>query len=231
MSLQRGENIRGWEGVTRNIGANEMERDAWRTTLLGLILIVLVTGFAGLLMFDADIPTFVKAILILAVFLFTLKLTSGIYSRMMARAAEADGASAEAAAKQAQAAKARAAEKVRAEEAVANTAATEDPGPDRDGDGVAEGKDEGARPEGLNAARDGKPDDLKLIKGVGPKLEALCNSLGFWHFDQIAAWTSDEIAWVDSNLEGFTGRVTRDNWVAQAKILAEGGETEFSKRQ
>jgi predicted flap endonuclease-1-like 5' DNA nuclease len=54
--------------------------------------------------------------------------------------------------------------------------------------------------------------------------------LGFWHFDQIAAWTADEVAWVDANLEGFRGRVTRDQWVAQAKTLAEGGETEFSKR-
>lgn len=88
----------------------------------------------------------------------------------------------------------------------------------------------GQRPEALETARDGKADDLKLIKGVGPKLEKLCNSLGFFHFDQIAAWTADEVAWVDANLEGFKGRVTRDEWVAQAKILASGGETEFSKR-
>ena len=54
--------------------------------------------------------------------------------------------------------------------------------------------------------------------------------MGFWHFDQIASWSGDEIAWVDANLEGFKGRVTRDNWVEQAKILAAGGETEFSKR-
>ncbi len=53
-------------------------------------------------------------------------------------------------------------------------------------------------------------------------MEKLCNSLGFYHFDQIASWTPDEVAWVDANLEGFKGRVTRDTWVAQAKILAEG---------
>ena len=74
------------------------------------------------------------------------------------------------------------------------------------------------------------PDDLKLIKGVGPKLEALLHSMGFFHFDQIAKWSSDEVAWVDQNLEGFKGRVTRDDWVAQAAILADGGETEFSNR-
>ncbi|TRW97332.1 NADH-quinone oxidoreductase subunit NuoE [Paracoccus sp. M683] len=89
---------------------------------------------------------------------------------------------------------------------------------------------EGTRPQGLDAARDGKADDLKLIKGVGPKLEALLNSLGFWHFDQIAAWTADELAWVDSNLEGFHGRASRDEWVSQARLLAAGGETEFSRR-
>ncbi|KGK80759.1 hypothetical protein PM03_02175 [Thalassobacter stenotrophicus] len=88
----------------------------------------------------------------------------------------------------------------------------------------------GTKPAGLTAARDGKADDLKLIKGVGPKLETLINSLGFYHFDQIAAWSEDEIAWVDQNLEGFKGRVTRDTWVAQAKALAAGGETEIASR-
>ena len=89
---------------------------------------------------------------------------------------------------------------------------------------------EGSRPAALDGPRDGGADDLKSIKGIGPKLEKLCNSMGFYHFDQIANWTSEEIAWVDSNLEGFKGRVTRDEWVKQAKLLAEGGETEFSAR-
>ncbi|MEM1235627.1 MAG: NADH:ubiquinone oxidoreductase [Pseudomonadota bacterium] len=87
-----------------------------------------------------------------------------------------------------------------------------------------------SRPAALEAAREGAADNLKEIKGIGPKLEKLCNTLGFYHFDQIAGWTADEVAWVDQNLEGFKGRVTRDNWVEQAKILAAGGETEFSKR-
>jgi NADH-quinone oxidoreductase subunit E len=82
------------------------------------------------------------------------------------------------------------------------------------------------KPKALKSARGGKADDLKLILGIGPKLEKLCQSLGFYHFDQIAAWTTDEIAWVDDNLEGFKGRVTRDKWVAQAKILAAGGTVE-----
>ncbi len=89
---------------------------------------------------------------------------------------------------------------------------------------------EATRPAALTAARGGKADDLKQIKGVGPKMETLLNSLGFYHFDQIAAWSAAEVAWVDANLEGFKGRVTRDDWVAQAKTLAAGGETAFSKR-
>ncbi|WP_128515996.1 NADH-quinone oxidoreductase subunit NuoE [Tabrizicola thermarum] len=87
----------------------------------------------------------------------------------------------------------------------------------------------GKKPKALKAARQGKPDDLKLILGIGPKLEQLCHKLGFFHFDQIAAWTDEEIAWVDENLEGFKGRVSRDKWVVQAKILAEGGSVEAAE--
>ncbi|HMQ93753.1 MAG TPA: NADH-quinone oxidoreductase subunit NuoE [Amaricoccus sp.] len=86
------------------------------------------------------------------------------------------------------------------------------------------------RPEGLSAPRGGAADDLKKIKGVGPKLEELLHSLGFYHFEQIAGWTREEVAWVDENLEGFKGRVTRDDWVEQARKLAAGEETEFSQR-
>ena len=87
----------------------------------------------------------------------------------------------------------------------------------------AAGQAGGVKPAGLTAPKDGKADDLKLILGIGPKLEALCHRLGFYHFEQIAHWTEGEIAWVDDNLEGFKGRVTRDKWVVQAKILAAGG--------
>jgi NADH-quinone oxidoreductase subunit E len=89
---------------------------------------------------------------------------------------------------------------------------------------------DGDRPAILDRPRGGKADDLKRIKGIGPKLERLCNEMGFYHFDQIAGWTDREIAWVDANLVGFRGRVSRDDWVAQARTLAVGGETEFSSR-
>ncbi|SIS70389.1 Predicted 5' DNA nuclease, flap endonuclease-1-like, helix-3-turn-helix (H3TH) domain [Roseivivax lentus] len=86
------------------------------------------------------------------------------------------------------------------------------------------------KPATLDGPRDGSADNLKEIKGVGPKLEIMLNEMGFYHFDQIANWSASEVNWVNQNLTGFKGRVTRDDWVAQAKILAEGGDTEFSKR-
>jgi len=87
-----------------------------------------------------------------------------------------------------------------------------------------------SQPAAMAAARGGSPDNLKELKGVGPKLETLLHDLGIFHFDQIAGWGPDEVAWMDDNLKGFKGRVTRDDWVNQAKILAAGGETSFSKR-
>ena len=90
--------------------------------------------------------------------------------------------------------------------------------------------DDGVKPVMLDEPNDGKADDLKKIKGVGPRLEQMCNMMGIWHYDQIAKWSDKEIAWVDENLQGFQGRVSRDEWVTQAAILAEGGETEFSKK-
>jgi len=83
---------------------------------------------------------------------------------------------------------------------------------------------ETARPAGMDAPRELGPDDLKRIKGVGPALEALLHSLGYYHFDQVAGWSAAEVAWVDDNLEGFKGRVTRDDWVEQAGLLAAEGD-------
>lgn len=76
------------------------------------------------------------------------------------------------------------------------------------------------------AAAVGPADDLSRIKGIGPKLHELCNSLGIKRFDQIAAWSARDVAMVDEHLGGFKGRVTRDEWVAQAKLLADGKVTE-----
>lgn len=84
------------------------------------------------------------------------------------------------------------------------------------------------KPQGLASARGGKADDLKMISGVGPKIEKTLHSLGIFHFDQIAAWTGTEIAWVDDYLK-FSGRILRDDWIGQAAALARGGRDEYVK--
>ncbi len=88
---------------------------------------------------------------------------------------------------------------------------------------------DGERPMGIEGPRGGKADDLKRIRGIGPQNEGRLHGLGIWHFDQIAAWTTDNALWVGSYL-AFPGRIEREDWVGQAKLLAAGAETEFSKR-
>ena len=72
--------------------------------------------------------------------------------------------------------------------------------------------------------------DLKIIEGVGPAMEKLVNSLGFYHYDQIADWSADELAWVDSHMKTFRGRIVRDRWQAQAKIILAEGVPAFLER-
>ena len=86
-----------------------------------------------------------------------------------------------------------------------------------------------SEPVRLDGPRGGKADDLKKIKGVGPKLEGVLHDLGIYHYDQVASWSDAEVAWADRNLVGFKGRVSRDEWVPQARELASGGETDFSR--
>ena len=72
------------------------------------------------------------------------------------------------------------------------------------------------------ATRARKADDLKLIAGIGPKLEEVLNAKGIRTFAEIAAWTDEEIARLDAEL-GFDGRIGRDDWAGQARILATRG--------
>lgn len=88
----------------------------------------------------------------------------------------------------------------------------------------------GDAPTLYTSASEGAADDLKLISGVGPKLEQTLNEMGIWYFKQVAVWGPSDIAWVDARLR-FKGRIERDDWMSQAKTLADGGETEFSARK
>ena len=84
------------------------------------------------------------------------------------------------------------------------------------------------KPTLLTAPRKGIADDLKLIWGVAEKLEERMNALGIWHFDQIAAWTPEEVAWFENEMGGFKGRIARDQWQEQCRKLAEGWRPENS---
>ncbi|MBR9806757.1 MAG: hypothetical protein GYB49_06025 [Alphaproteobacteria bacterium] len=77
----------------------------------------------------------------------------------------------------------------------------------------------GIAPSALDKPVAGHADDLTVIGGIGPKIQELLNGMGIWHYEQIAAWTPDNIAWVDRELN-FSGRIVREGWVEQAAILA-----------
>jgi NADH-quinone oxidoreductase subunit E len=84
--------------------------------------------------------------------------------------------------------------------------------------------DDKNRPAGIE--KPAQPDDLKLISGVGPKIEGILHSLGIYTFAQVASWKKAERDWVDGYLR-FKGRIDRDDWIKQAKALAKGGRDEY----
>lgn len=73
-------------------------------------------------------------------------------------------------------------------------------------------------------------DDLSRIKGIGPKLVTLLGELGVTSFAQIAAWEAADVARIDGQLGRFAGRITRDQWIEQAKLLAAADEAGFAER-
>jgi predicted flap endonuclease-1-like 5' DNA nuclease len=76
----------------------------------------------------------------------------------------------------------------------------------------------------------GAGDDLTRIKGVGPKLAAMLRELGITQFSQIAAWDEEDIDQIDAQLIEFSGRIRRDSWVEQARMLASGDTKGFEER-
>ncbi|MBT8144411.1 MAG: hypothetical protein KJO55_06900 [Gammaproteobacteria bacterium] len=74
-------------------------------------------------------------------------------------------------------------------------------------------------PDWRLSAPDGEPDKLQSIYGIGPKIEQQLNQLGVFHFRQIAAFTTTDVAWVEMHLRSFPGRILRDRWVEQARTL------------
>ncbi|MGF1502378.1 MAG: hypothetical protein ACFBSD_11235 [Paracoccaceae bacterium] len=76
-------------------------------------------------------------------------------------------------------------------------------------------------PSGLLDAAPSEPDDLKQIRGVGPKMESVLNANGIYLFAQIAQFEAADLVWLNRAIESFPGRVERDDWVGQARLLHE----------
>lgn len=74
------------------------------------------------------------------------------------------------------------------------------------------------------------PDNLELIKGLGPKVNNMLKALGVTSFAQVASWTPADVAEIDGKLGAFAGRITRDNWVEQAQLLAAGDVAGFETK-
>ena len=81
---------------------------------------------------------------------------------------------------------------------------------------------------GAATAEDG--DDLTRLKGVGPKLATILRQQGITQFAQIAAWSDDDISEIDGTLGQFQGRITRDDWRGQARLLCDGDADGFKTR-
>ncbi|MGI9425001.1 MAG: hypothetical protein ACR2PA_17525, partial [Hyphomicrobiaceae bacterium] len=88
-------------------------------------------------------------------------------------------------------------------------------------------RSEAYRPPG--AGNQDPPDDLKRIRGVGALIERKLISMGHAKYSDVANWTASDVARVSQQLD-FHGRIERENWIEQARILASGGQTEFSRR-
>ena len=82
-------------------------------------------------------------------------------------------------------------------------------------------------PSAVPAAVAADADDLKEISGVGPFLEGKLNTFGIFTFKQVAALTDDVVTTLGETFGSFSDRITRENWIEQAKILhaAKYGET------
>jgi predicted flap endonuclease-1-like 5' DNA nuclease len=76
----------------------------------------------------------------------------------------------------------------------------------------------------------GKDDDLRKIKGIGPKLVTTLHALGITRYAQIAAWTDADLDALDAQLGAFAGRPRRDSWVEQARLLSSGDTTDYEAK-
>jgi predicted flap endonuclease-1-like 5' DNA nuclease len=91
------------------------------------------------------------------------------------------------------------------------------------------GPEDAERAAARAVVRSSATDDLKRIRGIGVLIEKRLNTLGVTSYEHIANWTAADIDRVSQSLD-FKGRIERESWVEQARILSAGGHTEFSRR-
>ncbi|ESX91057.1 protein in NADH-ubiquinone oxidoreductase complex [Mesorhizobium sp. LSHC412B00] len=75
----------------------------------------------------------------------------------------------------------------------------------------------------------GKADNLRRLIGIGPVNDKLLKGLGVTTYAQIAGWTAADVKRIEDTLN-FDGRIAREKWVEQAKLLAAGDEREFARQ-
>lgn len=92
--------------------------------------------------------------------------------------------------------------------------------PPRDIDPINAHRRSGDSANLLREAAFGPPDDLQQIEGVGPMLAALLHEIGVYYYWQVAEWTPEDVAIVESRLMNFRGRILRDDWIGRARLLA-----------
>jgi len=95
-------------------------------------------------------------------------------------------------------------------------------------DATIKKQEKGIKPITLSTPREGVADDLKKIEGIGLKIENGLYELGIFHYTQIAEWSADNITWIDTHF-AHQGRIAREEWIAQAQRLSEGGDIPHQK--
>ncbi len=90
-----------------------------------------------------------------------------------------------------------------------------------------------AHPSGKQAAaasHELPADPLTTLKGLGPKAASRLAELGVTRFEQIASWNDTEVEAIDAQMGTFKGRILRDRWVEQAKLLSAGDTAGFEEK-
>lgn len=77
---------------------------------------------------------------------------------------------------------------------------------------------------------DGPPDELTVLKGLGPRAAAKLNELGITRYAQLAALEQSDLDALDARMEAFKGRLAKDRWHEQAGYLARGDKAGFEEK-